>query len=53
MLALTRVYRQKDDGFVRLLESMRKGRISPGDSATLHACDRSVHYHDEIEPVGL
>lgn len=53
MLALTRVFRQKEDSFVRILEGMRKGRISGEDTAVLNKCDRQVLYDDEIEPVGL
>lgn len=53
MLSLTRVFRQKEDSFVRILESMRKGHIRDEDSAVLKTCNRQVLYCDEIEPVGL
>ena len=53
MLSLTRVFRQKEDHFVRILETMRKGRIAVEDIAVLNACDRRVIYDDAIEPVGL
>jgi hypothetical protein len=53
MLSLTRVFRQKEDSFVRILEGMRKGRISAEDMAVLKGCDRNVLYPDDVEPVGL
>lgn len=53
MLALTRVFRQKEDAFVRILEGMRRGVIGPEDEQILKACDRTVVYDDGIEPVGL
>jgi len=53
MLSLTRVFRQKEDNFVRILEAMRRGRISKEDVGVMKACDRQVFYEDGIEPVGL
>ena len=53
MLTLTRVFRQQEDSFVRILEGMRKGLIEVEDAATLQRCDRLVVYDDGIEPVGL
>lgn len=53
MSGLTRVFRQKDDTFVALLERMRKGRVTPADQVTLKRCDRKIVYADGIEPVGL
>ena len=53
MQTLTRVFRQQEDGFVRILEGMRKGLIGVEERATLQSCDRPVFYDDGIEPVGL
>ncbi|WWC65515.1 uncharacterized protein I303_108133 [Kwoniella dejecticola CBS 10117] len=53
MSALTRVFRQKDDGFVKILENMRRGAISQQDVDTLRGLDRTVRYPEGIEPVGL
>ena len=53
MSGLTRVFRQKDDTFVKILERMRKGIILPADTAFLRRCERKVVYADNIEPVGL
>lgn len=53
MSGLTQVFRQKDNGFVKLLESMRKGIVRPADTALLKRCDRKVIYADNLEPVGL
>jgi ATP-dependent DNA helicase PIF1 len=51
--ALTRVFRQKEDKFVRILERMRKGKVEESDIEALRACRRVVYYEDDIEPVGL
>ncbi|RXK40277.1 hypothetical protein M231_02391 [Tremella mesenterica] len=53
MMALTRVFRQKEDVFVRLLESMRKGHVSMEDTKLLRTCNRVVEYTDGVEAVGL
>lgn len=53
MSGLTTVFRQKDDDFVKLLESMRKGIVTPSHIQMLKRCDRKVIYADNIEPVGL
>lgn len=53
MSGLTRVFRQKEDDFVKLLEGMRKGVVRPQDIALMKKCDRHVYYGDSIEPVGL
>ena len=53
MKALTQVYRQRDDSFVKILERMRRGEVSNGDIETLQQCDRPVEYADGIEPVSL
>jgi hypothetical protein len=53
MSGLTRVFRQKENDFVSLLEGMRKGIVRPQDIALLRKCDRSIRYDDAIEPVGL
>ena len=51
--ALTRVFRQKENDFVRILESMRKGQCDDEASFALKACQRVVRYEDGGEPVGL
>jgi ATP-dependent DNA helicase PIF1 len=53
MSGLTRVFRQKDDRFVELLERMRKGIVTETDRTAIKRCDRKVVYADGIEPVGL
>ena len=53
MSGLTRVFRQKEDDFVKLLEGMRKGIVRPQDTALLAKCNRQIKYDDAIEPVGL
>lgn len=53
MSALTRVFRQKEDDFVRILESMRKGFVSQADISRLRKCERAVSYPDGVEAVGL
>ncbi|KAK4687337.1 ATP-dependent DNA helicase PIF1, partial [Tremellales sp. Uapishka_1] len=53
MLGLTRVFRQKEDRFIRILEAMRLGQISAEDVATLQELSRAVEYPLGIEPVGL
>jgi ATP-dependent DNA helicase PIF1 len=53
MSSLTRVFRQKENDFVRILEGMRKGLVRPDDLRVLARCNRKVKYEDGIEPVGL
>lgn len=53
MKALNRVYRQRDNTFIGILERMRRGQVLPADVAALKACDRPVTYSDGIEPVTL
>ncbi|KAK8861367.1 hypothetical protein IAR55_002186 [Kwoniella newhampshirensis] len=51
--SLTRVFRQKEDHFVRILEGMRRGLISDEDVILLKSLERQVEYEGGIEPVGL
>jgi hypothetical protein len=53
MHALTRVFRQKEDRFVGILERMRRGMVKSEDAETLRMCQRTVRYDDGIEPVAL
>ncbi|WWC93163.1 uncharacterized protein L201_008131 [Kwoniella dendrophila CBS 6074] len=53
MTSLTRVFRQKEDRFVKILESMRRGQIAKEDIAMLRGLARTVEYPEGIEPVGL
>nr|XP_019009026.1 uncharacterized protein I206_05666 [Kwoniella pini CBS 10737]OCF47807.1 hypothetical protein I206_05666 [Kwoniella pini CBS 10737] len=53
MSALTRVFRQKEDAFVRILESMRRGVIASKDIDVLKGLERTVEYPKGVEPVGL
>lgn len=53
MSSLTRVFRQKENDFVRILEGMRKGNVGGTDQSILARCNRNVRYEDGIEPVGL
>ena len=51
--ALTRVYRQRDEKFIDILEQMRKGDCSVEHQEILLGCDRPVNYDDLIEAVEL
>ncbi|WVW86550.1 hypothetical protein I302_108600 [Kwoniella bestiolae CBS 10118] len=53
MTSLTRVFRQKENRFVDILESMRKGFIKPQDVEVLRGLARDVKYPEGIEPIGL
>ncbi|WVR08357.1 hypothetical protein IAU60_005412 [Kwoniella sp. DSM 27419] len=53
MSSLTRVFRQKEDKFVKILEGMRRGVIAQDDVALLKSLEREVKYPPGIEPVGL
>lgn len=53
MKALTQVFRQRDDSFVKILERMRKGEVRTEDITALQRCARPVEYPDGIEPVSL
>ena len=53
MKALTQVYRQRDDSFVKILERMRRGETTAEDVRSLQQCNRPVRYPDGIEPVSL
>ncbi|KIR52308.1 ATP-dependent DNA helicase PIF1 [Cryptococcus gattii Ru294] len=50
---LTRVFRQRDDRFVKMLEAMRRGTVTLDDTALLQSLNRTVKYPDNIEPVAL
>jgi ATP-dependent DNA helicase PIF1 len=50
---LTKVYRQTDSTFVKLLERMRFGTVEPADADILRGLSRKLEYEDKIEPVGL
>lgn len=50
---LTKVYRQTDDTFVKLLEKMRFGTVNSSDADILRGLSRKLEYEDRIEPVGL
>ncbi|WVF68806.1 hypothetical protein IAT40_003579 [Kwoniella sp. CBS 6097] len=53
MSSLTRVFRQKDDSFVKILEAMRRGTIADEHVQVLRGLSRKVDYPKGIEPVGL
>ncbi|OCF40183.1 hypothetical protein I317_06007 [Kwoniella heveanensis CBS 569] len=53
MSSLTRVFRQKEDAFVKILEGMRRGQIAPENVQVLRGLNRQVQYPKGIEPVGL
>lgn len=50
---LTRVFRQRDDRFINMLEAMRRGTVTPDDTVLLQSLNRPVEYPDNIEPVAL
>ncbi|KAF7306584.1 ATP-dependent DNA helicase PIF1 [Mycena indigotica] len=50
---LTRVFRQKDERFVELLNNMRYGRIEPEDEEIFRSLEREVRYDDGIQPTEL
>ncbi|WVQ78705.1 hypothetical protein IAT38_000792 [Cryptococcus sp. DSM 104549] len=51
--SLNRVFRQKENTFVGILENMRKGIITDEHVKILKTLARSVDYPDGVEPVGL
>ncbi|KAK8850592.1 hypothetical protein IAR55_004511 [Kwoniella newhampshirensis] len=50
---LTRVFRQKDQRFVDMLNEMRFGRLSPQSIAAFKQLARNIEYTDGIEPTEL
>ncbi|KAF5336912.1 hypothetical protein D9611_003448 [Ephemerocybe angulata] len=50
---LTKVFRQKDQAFVQILDEMRFGTLSPSTIATFKGLSRTVEYTDGIEPSEL
>ncbi|WWD20773.1 hypothetical protein CI109_105250 [Kwoniella shandongensis] len=50
---LTKVFRQKDQRFVDMLNEMRFGRLSPQSIASFKALSRTIIYDDTIEPTEL
>lgn len=50
---LKSVFRQTDEGFVKTLENMRRGRLTERQDALLRSLDRPVDMADGIEPVRL
>ncbi|CAL1696183.1 unnamed protein product [Somion occarium] len=52
-LHLRKVFRQRDQTFVDILNAMRHGDVSPKAVATFNRLSRPVHYDDGIEPTDL
>jgi ATP-dependent DNA helicase PIF1 len=50
---LSRVFRQTDGDFVRILEELRLGRISQPDLRALQELDRPLYFDDGVEPVNM
>lgn len=53
IVSLKEVFRQRDVEFVRLLEEMRRGRLSPGDLSKIRSLDRELVFDDDVPPVQL
>jgi hypothetical protein len=53
MVELTRVFRQSDQAFVRLLSEVRQGRVTPATQAALQELARPLPPHAGIEPTKL
>nr|GAT43685.1 DNA repair and recombination protein [Mycena chlorophos] len=50
---LTRVFRQKEQGFVDLLNAMRFGNVDEQAVAVFQTLQREVKYEDEIQPTEI
>lgn len=50
---LSQVFRQKDDVFIGILASLRKGELKEEDIHHLQSLSRPLHYADGIEPSQL
>lgn len=50
---LSKVYRQADSTFVRLLNRLRKGLVDDEDVERLVACNRPLNFKDGIEATQL
>ncbi|EFI28655.1 DNA repair and recombination protein pif1 [Coprinopsis cinerea okayama7 len=53
MMHLTRVFRQKDQAFVDMLNEMRLGNMKPATIQAFRSLSRKVTYKDGIEPTEL
>ncbi len=53
IVGLTRVFRQNDDRFVKILEGMRKGLVQENDMQLLKTLARPLAFNDGIEAVEL
>ncbi|WVN90430.1 uncharacterized protein L203_105666 [Cryptococcus depauperatus CBS 7841] len=53
MASLTRVFRQRDNRFVKVLESMRRGIVTQDDIKLLQSLKRPIADANNIQPVGL
>lgn len=52
-IVLSKVFRQKDDRLVRMLNAMRKGNMPDDVVKQFEALDREVKYDDGLEPTEL
>ena len=48
MIHLSKVFRQKDDNFVRILNQMRLGCLDKTSNRILSGLKRPIHYEDDI-----
>lgn len=53
IVQLQSVFRQKDARFIKTLECMRRGTLSPAQNRLLASLDRKIDVSDGIEPVKL
>ncbi|KAH6916795.1 hypothetical protein BKA70DRAFT_1091185, partial [Coprinopsis sp. MPI-PUGE-AT-0042] len=53
LMHLTRVFRQKDQAFVDMLNEMRFGKMQPSTIQAFKSLSRKVTYSDGIEPTEL
>ena len=52
-IMLSKVFRQKDQTFVDMLNEMRYGRLSEQTVAAFKKLSRPIHYEDNIGPTQL
>ncbi|KAI9059699.1 hypothetical protein FKP32DRAFT_1579524, partial [Trametes sanguinea] len=52
-IVLTRVFHQRDQKFVDMLNALRFGRVDPETVRAFSSLSREVHYSDGIEPTEL
>ncbi|EEB08617.2 pif1 helicase Pfh1 [Schizosaccharomyces japonicus yFS275] len=52
-ICLTHVFRQKDEGFVKILNELRLGKLSRESIQKFHSLSRNIRYEDGLLPTEL